>query len=188
MQKKFVFIKIEFSIPLRTLCGLCVLAKPLGVLYRHPCRNPKPLPRGEGLCILGWLCVLQSLVAYTPGIRAGAILLGLPPLVQARMLAVSHIKPLHDAVAQMADDLYGGYAQSKDALVACQKFCTMQNQQSKQYSTPQFLIIKRFFNSLKLKIKYFLPINKQSICARKASALSGRKRGSKWRLNICAVR
>ena len=49
-------------------------------------------------------------MAYTPGIRAGAILLGLPPLDQARMLAVSHTKPLHDAVAQMADDLYGGYA------------------------------------------------------------------------------
>ena len=29
---------------------------------------------------------------------------------QARMLAVSHTKPLHDAVAQMADDLYVGYA------------------------------------------------------------------------------
>ena len=29
---------------------------------------------------------------------------------QARMLAVSHTKPLHDAVVQMADDLYGGYA------------------------------------------------------------------------------
>ena len=29
-------------------------------------------------------------------------------------------------------DLPWGYAQSKDALVACQKFCTMQNQQSKQ--------------------------------------------------------
>ena len=46
----------------------------------------------------------------TPFPGKGAILLGLPPLVQARMLAVSHIKPLHDAVAQMADDLYGGYA------------------------------------------------------------------------------
>ena len=60
--------------------------------------------------MLGWLCIVQSLSAYTPGIRAGAILLGLPPLDQARMLAVSHTKPLHDAVAQMADDLYGGYA------------------------------------------------------------------------------
>ena len=35
-------------------------AKPLGVLSRHPCRNPKPLPRGEGLCMLGWLCVLAK--------------------------------------------------------------------------------------------------------------------------------
>ncbi len=60
--------------------------------------------------MLGWLCIVQSPCAYTPGIRAGAILLGLPPLDQARMLAVSHTKPLHDAVAQMADDLYGGYA------------------------------------------------------------------------------
>ena len=57
--------------------------------------------------MLSWLCIVQSIWAYTPGIRAGAILLGLPPLDQARMLAVSHTKPLHDAVAQMADDLYG---------------------------------------------------------------------------------
>ena len=48
--------------------------------------NPKPLPRGKGLSV------------------------GLPPLVQARMLAVSHTKPLHDAVAQMADDPHWGYA------------------------------------------------------------------------------
>ena len=46
----------------------------------------------------------------TPSPWEGAILLGLPPLDQARMLAVRHTKPLHDAVAQMADDLYGGYA------------------------------------------------------------------------------
>ena len=46
----------------------------------------------------------------TPFPGKGAILLGLPPLDQARMLAVSHTKPLHDAVAQMGDDLYGGYA------------------------------------------------------------------------------
>ena len=53
-------------------------AKPLGVLSRHPCRNPKPLPRGEGLCMLCWLCIVQSLCAYTPGIRAG-LNVGLPP-------------------------------------------------------------------------------------------------------------
>ena len=32
---------------------------------------PKPLSRGERLCMLGWLCIVQSLWAYTPGVRAG---------------------------------------------------------------------------------------------------------------------
>ena len=73
----------KFSIHIRTLCGLCVSAivvvccrcvlhrlcsttcmrpciEPLGVLSWHPCRNPKPLPRGEGLCMLGLLCVLAK--------------------------------------------------------------------------------------------------------------------------------
>ena len=37
----------------------------LGVsLFRHPCRNPKPLPRGEGLCMLGWLCICAIVVVY----------------------------------------------------------------------------------------------------------------------------
>ena len=66
----------------------------LGVsLFRHPCRTAL-FPRERG------------------------ILLGLPPLDQARMLAVSHTKPLHDAVAQMADDLYGGYAPATPFLIA----------------------------------------------------------------------
>ena len=39
-------------------------AKPLGVLSRHPCRNPKPLPRGEGLCMLSWLCICAIVVVY----------------------------------------------------------------------------------------------------------------------------
>jgi len=61
----------------------------------------------------------------------------------------SSTKPLHDATAQMAVNAQmqwhkwlttctGASPQSKDALVACQKFCTMQNQQSKQHSTPHF--------------------------------------------------
>ena len=54
----------------------------------------------------------------TPFPRKGAILLGLPPLDQARMLAVSRTKPLHDAVVQMADDLYGGFA-TKQGCFGC---------------------------------------------------------------------
>ena len=83
-----------------------------------------PFPR-ERLCMLGWLCIVQNLWAYTPGIRTGAILLGLPPLVQARMLAVSHTKPLHDAVAQMADDLYGGFAPATPFLIFTRGFSTV---------------------------------------------------------------
>jgi len=40
--------------------------------------NPKPLPRGEGLCMLSWLCIVQSIWAYTPGVRAG-LSVGLRP-------------------------------------------------------------------------------------------------------------
>ena len=35
----------------------------LGVsLFRHPCR--KPLPRGEGLCMLSWLCICAIVIVY----------------------------------------------------------------------------------------------------------------------------
>ena len=101
VEKVCFFKKCLFSIPIpfRTLCWLCFCATvvvccrcvlhrlcsttckhpclKLGVsLFRHPCR--KPLPRGEGLCMLSWLCIVQSLWAYTPGVRAGLIV-GLPP-------------------------------------------------------------------------------------------------------------
>ena len=73
LYKKSVFYKIvRILYPYKNALWALRPAKPLGVLSRHPCRNPKPLPRGEGPCMLGWLCVLQSLAAYTPGVRAGA--------------------------------------------------------------------------------------------------------------------
>ena len=42
--------------------------KKLLILNPYP---QTPFPR-ERLCMLGWLCIVQSLGAYTPGIRAGA--------------------------------------------------------------------------------------------------------------------
>ena len=103
----------KFSIPIRTLCGLCVSAivvvccrcvlhrlcsttcmrpciEPLGVLSRHPCRNPKPLPLGERQCMLGWFCIVQSLWAYTPGVRAGAECWAAALTKQGRLQSVAH--------------------------------------------------------------------------------------------------
>ena len=63
-------------------------------------------------------CPYFGILAENPFPWERGILLGLPPLDQARMLAVSHTKPLHDAVAQMADDLYGGFA-TKQGCFGC---------------------------------------------------------------------
>ena len=73
------------SIPIRTLCGLCVLQSLWAFYLGIHAESQTPFP-GKGLYYWG----------YRPD--------------QARMLAVSRTKPLHEAVAQMADDLYGGYA------------------------------------------------------------------------------
>ena len=61
LYKKSVFYKIvRILYPYKNALWALRPAKPLGVLSRHPCRNPKPLPRGEGLCMLSWLCTMQS--------------------------------------------------------------------------------------------------------------------------------
>ena len=61
----------------------------LGVsLFRHPCR--KPLSPRERLCMLGWLCIVQSLWAYTPGIRAGAECGAAALTKQGRLQSVAH--------------------------------------------------------------------------------------------------
>ena len=104
----------------------------------------------------------------TPFPGKGAILLGLPPLVQARMLAVSRTKPLHDAVAQMADNLYGGYA-PKQGRFGClpkvlhdakpTKQATLDtpflyNQEVYRQSAARFSYIKRLFNVIRLNYRF----------------------------------
>ena len=55
-------------------------AKPLGVLSRHPCRNPKPLSPVKGcVCFVG-SASCRAFVHTRPASVPGAILLGLPPL------------------------------------------------------------------------------------------------------------
>ena len=67
---------------------------------------------------------------------------------QARMLAVSHTKPLHDAVAQMADDLYGGYAPKQGCFGCLPKVLHDAKPTEQAISDTHFYIIKRFIDSL----------------------------------------
>ena len=83
------------------------------MFFQEKCLFSIPIPF-RTLC---WLCFVQSLVcpyfgilAENPFPRERGYITGATAPDQARMLAVSHTKPLHDAVAQMDDDLYGGYA------------------------------------------------------------------------------
>ncbi len=61
----------------------------------------------EKVCFFKKSACSQSL-SPNPFPRERGYITGATAPNQARMLAVSHTKPLHDAVAQMADDLYGG--------------------------------------------------------------------------------
>ena len=52
-----------------------------------------PSPR-ERLCMLGWLCIVQSLWAYTPGVRAG-LSVGLPPSPRLGLRPKPHFQKLY---------------------------------------------------------------------------------------------
>ena len=62
VEKVCFFKKVLVLYPYKNALWALRPAKPLGVLSRHPCRNPKPLPRGEGLCMLCWLCICAIVV------------------------------------------------------------------------------------------------------------------------------
>ena len=98
----------------------------------------------------------------TPFPGKGAILLGLPPLDQARMLAVSHTKPLHDAVAQMADDLYGGFAPKQGCFGCLPKVLHDAKPTEQATLNTHFQKLYRFIDSLKydclVKQPYFMKI------------------------------
>ena len=147
----------------------------LGVsLFRHPCR--KPLPRGEGLCMLGWLCISAIVVVCcrcvlhrlcsTTCMRPCIEPLGIYARHPCRGYITGATALTKQGCLQSATQSHctmqqhkwlttctGAPPQSKDALVACQKFCTMQNQQSKQHSTPPFLQ-SRVFNRLIIYLLY----------------------------------
>ena len=113
----------------------------------------QPRPCGRGCQLVEKVCFFKKVLVLnpypqTPFPGKGAILLGLPPLDQARMLVVSHTKPLHDAVAQMADDLYGGYAPKQGCFGCLPKVLHDAKPAEQATLDTHFYIIKRFIDSL----------------------------------------
>ena len=68
--------------------GVAGAKPPTGTRGGSP-SNIAPFP-GERLCMLGWLCIVQSLWAYTPGVRAGAECGAAALTKQGRLQSVAH--------------------------------------------------------------------------------------------------
>ena len=97
-RKSLFFQKVLVLNPYKNALWALHPAKPLGVLSRHPCRKPKPLPLGERQCMLGWLCIVQSLWAYTPGVRAGAECGAVALTKQGRACCQSHTVAMQGSI------------------------------------------------------------------------------------------
>ena len=70
------------------------------------------------------------------------------------MLVVSHTKPLHDAVAQMADDLYGGLRPKARMLwLLVKSFARCKTSRASNTRHPVF-ITKSFFDRLIIYLLY----------------------------------
>ena len=69
-----------------TACRKVCFYKIVRILFPYP-QTPFP---GERLCMLCWLCIVQSLWAYTPGIRAGAECGAAALTKQGRLQSVAH--------------------------------------------------------------------------------------------------
>ena len=70
------------------------------------------------------------------------------------MLAVSHTKPLHDAVAQMADDLYGGFAPKQGCFGCLPKVLHDAKPAEQATLDTPFFIAKSFFDRLLIYLLY----------------------------------
>ena len=123
------------------------------MFFQKKCLFSIPIPF-RTLC---WLCFVQSLVcpyfgilAENPFPRERGYITGATAPDQARMLAVSHTKPLHDAVAQMADDMYGGYTPATPFLY---------NQEVYRQSVGPAVIAGLFLFQNIISCIFFLPIH-----------------------------
>ena len=96
---------------------------------------PKPLPHGEGLCMLCWLCIVQSLWAYTPGVRAGAECGAAALTKQGRLQSVAHSRCTMQRHQRLTTRI-GATPQTPFCATAAHK-------NSPDFSSGEFLLIDR---------------------------------------------
>ena len=78
VEKVFFYKIVRILYPYKNALWALRPCKAFGRSISASLPNPQtPFP-GERLCLLCWLCIVQSLWAYTPGVRAG-LNVGLPP-------------------------------------------------------------------------------------------------------------
>ena len=109
--------------------------------------NPKPLPRGEGLCMLCWLCIVQSLCAYTPGIRAGAECGAAALTKQGRLKSVAHSRCTMQRHQRLTARI-GATPKARTLWVLAKSFARCKTNRASNAKHP-FSKIYRFFDSLK---------------------------------------
>ena len=72
VEKVFFYKIVRILYPYKNALWALRPCKAFGRSISASLPNPQtPFP-GERLCLLCWLCIVQSLWAYTPGVRAGA--------------------------------------------------------------------------------------------------------------------
>ena len=127
MSKEYILLKIvKNSLSLSPLGHFSCFASCKALCALFSASLPPPPFPGERLCMLCWLCIVQSLWAYTPGVRAG-LNVGLPPspclglrpkqgrfgclpkvLHDAKPSKQATPNPTHRKLYKLFDDLYFG--------------------------------------------------------------------------------
>ena len=146
LQKKSIFIKIEqIHYPFKNALWALRPCKAFGRLSRHPCRNPKPLPRVKGcVCLVG--SASCRAFGHTRPASVPGLSVGLPPH-QARTLAVSRTQSLHDAVTPTTDNPHWGYPKARMLWLLAKSFARCKTSRASNAKHP-FSKIYRFFNRL----------------------------------------
>ena len=105
-----------------------------------------PFPR-ERLCMLGWLCIVQSLWAYTPGVRAGAECGAAALTKQGRLQSVAHSRCTTQRHQRLTTRI-GATPKARMLWLLAKSFARCKTSRASNTRHPIFNIYKRFFDSL----------------------------------------